>query len=80
MTIYDEKDYPKLVAEVLKFIEETKLHHPELSLIDIIFDFSFQYDIAVECVGDAINDDIYFKSFIAKDCELHNNIKNETDW
>lgn len=70
---YLEKDYPFLVKEIMIFIDEMKKDctREDVSLIDIIMEFSFRHNLDVELVGDAISSDIYFKSFIEKDCEMH---------
>ena len=76
-TDYTEAEYPFLVHDVMLYIDEMKKinlkkEHPQnLSLIDIIMEFAFRKNIDVEVVGDAIAGDIYFKSFIEKDCEMH---------
>jgi hypothetical protein len=63
--------YPYIVQEVMKHIEEVKKTDNEISLFDIILDFCFKRDLQVELVGDAIQSDIYFKSFIEKDCAVN---------
>jgi hypothetical protein len=73
---YTTDEYPFLVNEVMKYISEMKVEDPSLSLIDIIFNYCFKFNLDVELVGDAINSDVYFKSFIEKDCQHHNVIRN----
>lgn len=68
------RNYTKLVSEVIKYIEIKKGR--DLSLIDIISQFCFEKEIEPELMGDAIKNDYKFKSFISKDCET-NKIK---DW
>ncbi len=71
---YTEYEYPFLVKEVMIYIDKLKKQKntsEEVSLVDIIMEFSFQNNLDVELVGDAIASDVYFKSFIEKDCELH---------
>ncbi len=71
---YSEYEYPFLVNEVMIYIDKMKKQEntsEDVSLVDIIMEFSFQNDLDVELVGDAIASDVYFKSFIEKDCELH---------
>jgi len=77
LTAYTEEEYPFLVNEVMQHITTIKKSQPELSLIDIIYDFCFKYDMDVELVGDAISCDVYFKSFIEKDCQLHKIMKSD---
>jgi hypothetical protein len=77
-----EDDYPFIIRDLMAFIEKTKSVERSTSLIDIIVGFSFKHGIDVEIVGDAIADDEYFKSFIQKDCEVHNIFKTSKseDW
>lgn len=77
MRTYTEEDYPFLVSEVMKYIELIKTKEKDTSLIDIIYDFCFKNSIEIELVGDAISNDVYFKSFIEKDCQLHRYFKTE---
>ena len=74
---YTAEEYPFLVNQVMQHIEEVKKTDNKAALMDIIFDFAFKNGIDVELVGDAISNDVYFKSFIEKDCELHGIIKTE---
>lgn len=69
--IYEEQ-YPFLVHDIIAYIDEIKKTEKHTSLVDVIIDFAFKKDIDIEAIGDAISDDVYFKSFIEKDCELHN--------
>jgi hypothetical protein len=84
MNDYTEEQYPFLVNEIMKHIEEVKKDDQDIALIDIIFDYAFRNGIDVELVGDAISTDVYFKSFIEKDCELHRIFKTNNnqmqDW
>ena len=66
-----DEQYPYLVSDVMEYIEEIKEVERDSSLLDIISDFCFKNDIEVEMIGDAIASDVYFKSFLEKDCELH---------
>lgn len=66
-----EDDYPFIVQEVMKYINEIKATDNEISLVDIIMDFCFKNELEIELVGDAISSDVYFKSFIEKDCQMH---------
>lgn len=67
-----EEEYPFLVNSVMQHISEVKKDDPGTPLIDIIYDYCFKNDLEVELVGDAISSDVYFKSFIEKDCQHHN--------
>lgn len=77
MKDYTEDQYPFLVNEIMQHITEIKLEEPNSSLLDIIYDYCFKNGIDVELVGDAISSDVYFKSFIEKDCQLHKIIKSD---
>lgn len=78
-----EDKYPFLVNDVMEYIVHVKNKGEDLNLVEIITDYSFKYNIDVETIGDAISSDVYFKSFIEKDCELHKIFKTEKtneDW
>lgn len=70
-----ETSYSMIVKEVMKYIEEIKKTDNESSLFDIILDFCFKKELQVELVGDAIQSDVYFKSFIEKDCSTRGMLK-----
>lgn len=74
-----DKDYPFVVQNVLKHIEAVKKtpQGKETALIDIIYDYCFRSGLDVELVGDAISSDVYLKSFIKKDCEVHRIFKSD---
>lgn len=75
-----DEEYSNLVADVILFIEKVKLSNErDISLVDIISDYCFKKDIEPEMMGDAIKNDVYFKSFIQKDCESYNIMNNATD-
>lgn len=74
-----EENYPFIVNDVMKYIEKIKSGGDESSLIEIIMDYCIKNDTPVELVGDAISNDVYFKSFIEKDCELHKIFKTENN-
>lgn len=76
---YSVKDYPMMVNSLMKYIELVKTKHKDVSLLDIILDFSTKKGIPIEQMGDAISTDVYFKSFIEKDCELHKIYQTKTD-
>jgi hypothetical protein len=75
--LFNEDEYPRIIHEVMQHIEHIKKRESDSSLLDIIYDYCFQNNIPVEVVGDAISTDVYFKSFIQKDCELHNIFRTE---
>lgn len=74
---YTEEDYPLLISQIMQHIEEIKRKDKDSSLLDIIYDFAFKNGVDIELVGDAISNDVYFKSFIEKDCQLHKIFKTE---
>lgn len=79
-----ENSYPFLINDILKYIEKFKESNPELALIEIIVQYSFEKKIDLRLIGDAIQDDEYIKSFIKKDSEFHGLLfsdnKEELDW
>lgn len=77
-----EDIYPFLVHDIMKYIEMNKNNDRNISLMDIMLDYSVKKDVSVEMIGDAIASDEYFKSFIEKDCEMHRIILSEKqeDW
>ena len=83
--IYSEEQYPFLVNDIIKYIQKIKETEKATTLVDIIMDYCFKFNVEIELVGDAISSDLYFKSFIEKDCEINkmfktkNNIKTE-EW
>lgn len=78
----DAEHYPRLISELLEYIELNKL--PEDSLIDVMTQFCLVKNIDVRLLGDAIYDDEYLKAYIKKDCEVRGLIQsdyvNVTDW
>lgn len=79
MINYTEKEYPFLVNEIMQYISTVKEQDPDAALIDIIFDYSFRFNVDVELVGDAISTDVYFKSFIEKDCQMRKILQTDKD-
>lgn len=73
------ENYPFIVQNVMQHIEAVKKtpQGKDTALIDIIYDYCFRAGLDVEIVGDAISSDVYFKSFIQKDCELHRIFKSD---
>lgn len=74
-----ETAYPKLINDLLKYIELNRINEP---LIEIIVQYSFDRKIDLMMIGDAIKDDEYFKMYIERDSEHHNLLKNNApvDW
>lgn len=71
--------YPFLINDLMQHIEKVKKGMSNISLVDIIMDYSIKNEISVEMIGDAISSDAHFKSFIEKDCEYHNITSMETE-
>jgi len=67
-----EETYPSLINSLMEYIDKIKKKDRTTPLIDIITDFGMKNDIEMEYIGDAIQNDIYFKSFVEKDCKYHN--------
>ena len=75
-----QSQYPYIIADVLRYIEIVKGSGDTISsLIDIIMDYCEKNSASVDVVGDAIQSDVYFKSFIEKDCQLHNIFRSPTE-
>ena len=66
-----EDQYPFVVNDIMQNIEKKKKQGSKDSLIDIIMDYCLKEGLDVNLVGDAIKSDVYFMSFIEKDCEAH---------
>lgn len=73
-----EEQYPYLINDIIKYIDEIKKNDKSAVLIDIILDYTFKNGIDISAISDAINSDEYFKSFIEKDCESRNILKHKT--
>ena len=77
------QEYPFLVNSIIKYIEEVKKYDNDISFVEIIIDYCFRNEIELEAAGDAISSDVYFKSFIEKNCELNKIFKsniNVEEW
>jgi hypothetical protein len=73
-----EEQYPYLINDIIKYIDEIKKNDKSAVLIDIILDYTFKNGIDISAISDAITSDEYFKSFIEKDCESRNILKHKT--
>jgi len=73
-----EEQYSILISKIMKHIEMVKKAGSKEALIEIVMDYTAKNNIEIELVGDAINSDVYFKSFIEKDCEFHKILRTET--
>ena len=72
-----EDQNPLLIREIIGYIDKVKTVEKETPIINIIMDYAFKNDIDVDTIGDIISTDVYFKSFIEKDCEYHRIFKSE---
>jgi hypothetical protein len=72
-----EDQYPYLINDIIKYIDQIKKRDKNAVLIDIILDYTFKKGIDIAAIGDAITSDEYFKSFIEKDCEVRNILKHK---
>ena len=74
--------YPYLVNDLIQYIIKIKEIEKDISMVDIILDYSQRFDIEIDYIGDAISSDVYLKSFIEKDCEIKKIFKKEfpQDW
>jgi len=77
---FDSSEYPLLVNEVMSYVIEQKERNNDSPIIDVIADFCIKYDYPVMLVGDAIADDVYFKSLIESDCEFRKHDPKLSDW
>lgn len=79
-----DENYPIIIKNLLKYIDKVKnLDKSDSSLIEIIIDYSFKYNIDLRVIGDAIQDDEYLKSFIKRDSEFRGIIEDpniEESW
>ena len=74
---FTEDDYPFVVRNIIEYIDDIKKEEKHMSLLDIIIDYSFKTGIDLQVIGDAIASDVYFKSFIEKDCESKKILKSK---
>lgn len=77
------KNYPVLLNTLLKYIISIKEADKEISIMDLIIEYSTRNALDLEMVGDAISTDEYFKGIVQKDLELNNyntDKKQNTDW
>lgn len=72
-----EEQYAILINNIMKHIEYVKTSKSKDTLIDIVEDYAFKNGIEINFIADAINSDVYFKSFIQKDCEFHKVLETE---
>lgn len=66
-----EDSYPFIISDLMAYIEKIKRNDRCSFLIDIIMDYSIKNGFDPEMIGDAIANDVYFKSFVEKDCRVN---------
>lgn len=69
--------YPMLLNELLKYLTEKKEQDKDISLLDLIMEYSMRNSVDLDLIGDAISTDVYLKNLIEKDLEYHNFITNK---
>lgn len=69
--------YPMLLNELLKYLTEKKEQDKDISLLDLIMEYSMRKSLDLDLIGDAISTDIYLKNLIEKDLDYHNFITNK---
>lgn len=69
--------YPMLINELLKYLTEKKEQDKDISLLDLIMEYSMRNSVDLDLIGDAISTDVYLKNLIEKDLEYHNFITNK---
>lgn len=82
-TSIQSQTYPILLNTLLKYITNIKEQDKQISIMDLILEYSMRNSLDIELIGDAISTDEYFKNILAKDLELtnYNTIKKENnDW
>lgn len=67
-----DNDYPFILNKLLKFIIKIKESDKEISIIDIIMDFSLKKGYELELLGDVISTDVQLKDAIEYDLQKHN--------
>ncbi len=82
-TSIQSQTYPILLNTLLKYITNIKEQDKQISIMDLILEYSMRNSLDIELIGDAISTDEYFKNILAKDLELtnYNTVKKENnDW
>lgn len=69
--------YPMLLNELLKYLTEKKEQDKDISLLDLIMEYSMRNSVDLDLIADAISTDVYLKNLIEKDLEYHNFITNK---
>lgn len=56
------------IQKINKFYEYLRNNKTNESIIDLLEDFCFEYNISYEEIGMLISEDEYLKDFVKKDC------------
>lgn len=68
----EQEVYPILLNKLLKYIIKIKEVDKEISIMDLLLEYSMRNSLDLELIGDAISTDEYFKSIVQKDMEVNN--------
>ena len=68
----EQEVYPILLNKLLKYIIKVKEVDKEISIMDLLLEYSMRNSLDLELIGDAISTDEYFKNIVQKDMELNN--------
>nr|DAQ72278.1 MAG TPA: late-transcription coactivator [Caudoviricetes sp.] len=65
------------IQKINKFYEYLRNNKTNESIIDLLEDFCFEYNISYEEIGMLISEDEYLKDFVKKDCINRGLIKSD---
>ena len=68
----EQEVYPILLNKLLKYIIKVKEVDKEISIMDLLLEYSMRNSLELELIGDAISTDEYFKNIVQKDMEVNN--------
>ena len=68
----EQEVYPILLNKLLKYIIKVKEVDKEISIMDLLLEYSMRNSLDLELIGDAISTDEYFKNIVQKDMEVNN--------
>ena len=68
----EQEVYPILLNKLLKYIIKIKEVDKEISIMDLLLEYSMRNSLELELIGDAISTDEYFKNIVQKDMEVNN--------
>ena len=66
----EQEVYPILLNKLLKYIIKVKEVDKEISIMDLLLEYSMRNSLDLELIGDAISTDEYFKNIVQKDMEV----------